>query len=372
MKFKSLVGICCISLSTALSPCFISAQGSVKNVVKGEEDWRYLKMAENAFVSGDLGKAISCAETAKQNRKQNNDWKIYTLENTLRLADVRRAGDLIEDVVPVLLSHNQTDAVNILRTVQTGKNGDSFKGSFSAILAYLAEDYYYPEADYLMGKVYRLEGETDLAFEYMNSAYEHADKLDVYDVRFDILYDLADLSYDTEKESDYEKYLLSVLKDDNVYRDDGLYKAMNRIITENKPESVEKFFLLYRCENYHSLQALEGLSVYYLTRGEKEKALRCSSMASIIAVTKITSSLKSRLTDYSYVSLEDTLNRVASQTDIVSWGNNNGIWELYYNFASICYATGNTRFAGELFAVLSRSEPVEYWRTLSYRRLAGL
>ena len=371
MKNKLVLSIYAVIFFVCLNAVQLSAQTAVKNVAKGEEDWRYLKLAQDSYENAKYGEAITYAEQAKINRKQNNDWKIYTIENTLRLNEVRKVGDLLEDVIPVLKDRNQKDAVSILEDLTRGRDSKVIDGKLSNALEYLEEDYYYPEADFLIGKIYLLEGEINLAYSYMNEAYAHADKLDVMDERYDILYSLASLSYDNNRDADYEKYLLLVIKDDGLYMDNAYTNAMLRIVNENKKESVEKFFLLYRSENYNSIDALEKLAVYYERKGEQDKALKCVSLASVTSFTKIANTIKSRSTDYSYISFENTMTECQKYPDIISWGNSKGVWELYYNFAVLSRECGKDAFARELLGILSRAEPIGYYRVLAQKQLSN-
>ena len=62
-----------------------------RKVQKGQEAWRSLKQAQNAFESNDFVHAIQFAEKAKEIRRQDAQWQSYTLENTLRKAKVRKS-----------------------------------------------------------------------------------------------------------------------------------------------------------------------------------------------------------------------------------------------------------------------------------------
>ena len=249
---------------------------------------------------------------------------------------------------------------------------DFFHGKFSELCKWVDDDYIYPEADYLIGKIYKLEGETDLAYQYLIRAYDNLKRLDVPDVKYDILYEMAEISEMKDDNSNYEQKLLAVLKDDSFYTDEGFMNALVRIINQNKSDSVHKFFLLYRSENDISIKALVLLNEYYSNIGHDEKALRCAALGSIAAVTKIEEVLKDRLIDYSYTDFADLLQKASLYSDIVNWGNDNEIWKLFYNLAVTSTGCEDKIFAKSLLDILSKYEPEEYWKKKYYVKLASI
>ena len=108
-------------------------------------------------------------------------------------------------------------------------------------------------------------------------------------------------------------------------------RALRRIVDTDNSDSVEKFFLLYRCDNDLALNALTELSEYYRQSGEDDKTMKCSSLASVMAITKLEKIVRQRINDYEYQSLGDLLSKCAKYEDIVKWGNENNIWKLGWN-----------------------------------------
>ena len=378
----------------------IYAQSSV--VVKrptGDEYWYVLKQAQDAYEEGEYGKAISLAELAKANRKEMVKWESYIIDQTQKYSYVRRAGDSLTDVLDALKAQNQIQATDIIESYIETYGTSYFKNSFSNFISFINDNNDYPEADYLIGKVYRLEGEVSQSIFYMEKAYKACDKLDVKDEKYDILFDLADMaksqlnvdsytSYQNKKVAstyytDYEKYLLAVMADDENFTNQSYMNALLRIVKNNTQDSVDKFFLIYRSYNDVSLKALEGLIDYYSktsaalnnetqSKAENEKALKCAALGSIIALSKIQDILEDRITGYNYKDLSDLLKQAARYPDIVEWGNVHGIWELYYNFAYMTWTCGYERFALKLFKILSTSAPLDYWKQKSQNFLDNI
>ena len=160
-----------------------------------DEDWRILIQANNAFNENDYGRALSLVEKSKFSRKQKVNWKNWNLDNVKKYREIQRSGDLLSDIIEVLKKRENKVCLEIVNE-EIDKYGISFfDNSFSKLTEFVSTTVAYPEADFLVGKIYRLEGETELALKNYNSAYENKFFLDVPEMQYDILYELADLYY---------------------------------------------------------------------------------------------------------------------------------------------------------------------------------
>ncbi|MBO4403796.1 MAG: hypothetical protein J5780_00475 [Treponema sp.] len=338
------------------------SQVSVKKVERGEEAWRYLIKAEDAYDCGDFSKALEYAEIASSRQKQEADWEMYTLENLYKKAVIRNADDDISEMMILLQELELKEPLEIIKKRVDFYGKDFFGSSFSGLIE--KEKFFSrcPEADYIISKIYRLEGESELSIQYLMRAYEYSANLKLPAKKYDILYDLADTAYDTGDWNEYEKYLLTILKDNPYYTDADFMNALVRIVDSDEKENVEKFFLLYRNQSYQSFKALSLLCRYYNSRGEDLKSIKCAALGSIVAVTKIDEALKNRITAYSYESFAKTIYSAGRQNDIMEWGNNSGVWELFYSFAVSCSSYGKLTFGTELLKILSKNLPDSYWQ----------
>jgi tetratricopeptide (TPR) repeat protein len=359
-KFAVLLSFLAFSSGSFASP---------RKVQKGQEDWRSLKKAQDAFADNDFGAAIKAADQAKKIRRQDTEYQTFVLENTLKKSKVRHAGDSFDRVLPVLKELELTEAIDVVKFYTEKYGEEFFDHSYSALMNFVPDYSQYPEADFLLGKVYRLEGEYEIAFQYMKNAYDYSRNLSVPLEKYDILYDLAQISVELNDEENYEKFLLVIASDDPRFKDSGFVSALLRIVRSNDASSVEKFFLLYRAENDVALKSFMDLGKFYMNRGEIEKSLRFASFASVIAVTKIEKVLTHRINNFSFTSFEDLIADCAKFDDIILWGNKNGVWELFCGFAETAHQGGNENFARELLEILSRSEPDDYWKLYAQKKL---
>ena len=293
------------------------------------------------------------------------------------MSSVRRAEKNLEDLLQVY-DKNHFDAAAEIVLIHIGIRGAKFyNNSLNGITQYENHLMEYPEVDYLIGKVYRMEGEYALALQYMNTAYKSIDILNVPQEKYDIMYDIADLYMDNGDDESFEKFMLAVLADNTEYiikenaelTDSSLITALLNVINENKEGSVEKFFLLYRSNHPVSIRALISLAEFYNAKGENEKALKCAALGSIEALTQIETTLKERVNGYTYTSFSNSLKLCAEYEDIVFWGNQNNIWRLFYIFAETSANNAKLQFARELYQKLSKYEPEEYWRVQASQQL---
>lgn len=341
---------------------FCVAYAAPRKVQRGNESWRALKKAQDAFADNDFAEAVKLADHAKEIRKQDAEWQTYILEETLKKSKVRHAGDEFDRVIPVLHECGMEEAVRIVESHLEKYGADFFNGNYSLMIDFIPFFSYYPEADFLLGKIYKLEGEYEAALNYLKTAYEHSASLHVPMEKYDLLYELAELSFDLGNEDEYEKYLLAVALDDNLFIDPSYSRSLKRIVDSDSKDAVEKFFMLYRYENETALKAFMELTRFYMSKGLTEKALNCSSFASILIVSKLENALKERLNDFQYTNFTSFVVACSQFEDIIDWGNENRVWELFCDFADAAADSGKIAFADELFAMLSQVEPVEFWQ----------
>mgnify|MGYP002624514838 CR=1 FL=1 len=308
--------------------CCVAVYSQTPQKLKTEEEpWRVLEKARLAYKSGNYGDALRLSENAKQNRIAQCEWYTYVLNSAFHVSSIQHAGDDIEKVLAAL----QEDGL--------------------------------PEAEYLIGKVYQIEGEYDLAYRYYDKAWKLADKLDVPDEKYDILYSMADLAIMTGNEDRYEKTLLLVLNSDKTFMDAGFSNSFSQVLSRPKSMSPDRFFQMYRSGNVRSVLACYKLSEFYADHGEKSKSLTMLAYGMIAATNHISTIISDRDSDYKYTTLRDFFVEISKYSDIVQWGIDNGVWEHFYDFALKVSELGNENFSQNLFLILSECEPEEYWRT---------
>ena len=344
--------------------CSVAVYSQTPQKLKTEEEpWRVLEKARLAYKSGNYGDALRLSENAKQNRIAQCEWYTYVLNSAFHVSSIQHAGDDIEKVLAALQEDGLRDAKTILDYFVNMYSAEYFNNSVAELRAFAENRRDYPEAEYLIGKVYQIEGEYDFAYRYYDKAWKLADKLDVPDEKYDILYSMADLAIMTGNEDRYEKTLLLVLNSDKTFMDAGFSNSFSQVLSRPKSMSPDRFFQMYRSGNVRSVLACYKLSEFYADHGEKSKSLTMLAYGMIAATNHISTIISDRDSDYKYTTLRDFFVEISKYSDIVQWGIDNGVWEHFYDFALKVSELGNENFSQNLFLILSECEPEEYWRT---------
>ncbi|MCI5607529.1 MAG: hypothetical protein SOT46_08875 [Treponema sp.] len=320
------------------------------------------RTAKSYYENQEYGRALKNAEDAILFRRQQAEYEIKVLTSALSPRRVQLAGDNIYDILKVLNTRGEKEAISIINLYINKKGIDFFNNSIKQLLDYINDTKSYPEAQKLIGDIYRLEGEYDFAESYYLMALDNKEVLDIPDEQYEILYTLAEISKFQQKYDEMEIRLLNILTEDSFYKDNGLFYSMMNTIKGNKQGAMEKYFLLYRANSYYCLSAYNQLALYYESIGEKEKALNFSALSVITSFSKIINILERRNADYNYTGIESFFNEVVMYDDIMQWSYENNFWQNFNNLARITAEQGYYNFSKELLLVLVEKSPDVYWQ----------
>lgn len=317
------------------------------------------RQARNAFESREYGKALNYAEEAILYRKEQVQQDYATIQQSLASREVKKAGDSITNITKVLQERDEYDCIKIINYYNSKGN---FDDSITKVLAYIQSQEQFPEAQKLIGDIYKLEGEYSFAEKYYLMALENASVLDIPDERYEIIYLLAELS---RLEGDYDTMeirLLNIIGKTQNTRNSSLTKSMRNTVSKNNEAAIEKFFSMYRADNYFSLKAYNELAQYYLSINQKDKAFDYSAIAVITGFTKIYNIISKRDIDFEYTDLASFLDIVQYHSDIITWGNENDVWKSFNVFCEICSECGYTEFSSKFLEILAFHQPQKFWQ----------
>lgn len=326
------------------------------------EDMRLMRAAKSAYRANEFGKALEYAERAKYERKRIIKWQYVTVNSSFKAGEVKKAHGILTDIIPILEEREEYDAINIIETYKRRLPDSYLKDSADNLTDFLAKNDAFPEADLLIGRVYRLEGEYSLARQYLLSAWQNAQLLDIVDEQYVILYELADLCSLEGDMDGYEKNLLLILKDSGDFNNASLKSALLSRIRGGKKEDLEKFFLLFRGDDYRSITAYSHLADYYGKVGEKSKSLVASALGVLTGFTKIYDTICLRDPEFEYTGLQSLFDKMTEYGDIMEWAENERIWHEFNEFAMRVNNEGGEHFAKDLLTILAKSSPEGYWR----------
>ena len=343
----------------------ISFCGFASPVVKPDyiiTDKRILQDAVIAYENQEYGECLKLVERAEAYRRNKVSWEVSVLQNSFKPAEVKMRGDNLFDIIPVLEERQDYDALDIINRYLKVFGADYFESSAKKLIEYIKNHREFPEASYLKGKIYQLEGEYQFSEKLFLQAYKYASILDVPDQKYDILYSLADISYTQKEMKKYEEYLLMILSFDRAFTDTALLNSMNNVIESTKPDALEKFFLMYRASNYRLLNAYFRLSEYYLSKNEKQKALNSVALGALTGFTKMYEIVSKRNAEFEYSGFEKLIQEASEYEDLVEWGKVNNVWRGFNEFGDGAFRNNCPLFALALFNAIKDSSPEEYWR----------
>ena len=328
-----------------------------------------LRNAQSCFEAKEYGKALKYAEDAILYRKELVTADYDMIQTSLASREVQKAGDNIDNIVTVLRSRDEYECADIILYYNSK---DNFEGSIKKLLAYIKNHEQYPEAQKLMGDIYKLEGEYTFAEQYYLMALNNANSLDVPDERYEIIYLLADLSRLNKDYDTMEIRLLNIIGKEQNERNKILTKSIKNTVSKNNSAAIEKFFQMYRADNYFSLRAYLELADYYQSINEYEKAFDYSSLAVITGFSKVYNVIAKRELDFSYTDIASFLDIIPFHSDILKWGSDNGLWQSFNLFCTICGQNGYDKFSEELLKILAFHAPQKYWQEDAVLRLDKL
>lgn len=352
------------------SSFLIFAQIAPKRPVPSEYSWRILQEAKALYDQNDLSEALNLALKAKENRKAESEWENYVLENALSPFEVRRVGNEFEKILPVLSEREQKDALSIINKYLDLYSPERFHDSVYELKDFINAKSVYPEADYLVGKIYQIEGEYKAAYDFYDEARKNADFLDIPDSIFTILYSMADLAHLSHDDEAYEQALLLVLSKDENFNDNVLKNAMIKIIDANKTANVDRFFSLFRAESPLTMEALFELSKIYESGGKNKDSLFCSALGSVEGFTHIFNSILEYDQDYEFTTLAEFLSKISSYDDIRQWCVQSNFYDFLIDFGEKARSRGDEIFANALFMTLASSIPNDYYSSAAERKVS--
>lgn len=336
---------------------------------ENDPSWRVLEQAEVQFDYGNYGEALRLANRALDLRKDEGNYEYTTIDVAISPAQVKRAGSEFDKVIPVLEERGQKEALKIISKYLNLYGKNFFEDDVRQLANWLKERTVYPEADFLIGKIYRTEGEYKTAYSFYNKALEEKEYLDIADVEYNILYAMAELAKQKDDTESYEKTLLLILDSDDFFKNKTLHESILRTINTDKQKNVDRLFLLYRADSKYSIKALYELSKLYQKKGLKTESLKYLALGTIEAFTHLEEVLEERNSRFKYTTYENFLKECGKYSEILSWAQKNQIWTMMVDFADAVAGSGKLVFAQTLYVSMANGMPDAYYKKLAESRI---
>ena len=333
------------------------------------KSWKILQKAEQSFDTNYFADSIKYCNDAISARKKECEYSIEVLEKALKPYDVRKVGDFIPDVIKVLKERQEYKALEIINENIYYKGLDFFDQSITKLIQYIKTKSEYPEAYFLIAKIYEVEGEYNLALNYLDKVYEHSHLLEIPSMLNDVLYKKAEIGKYLNDIPIQEKSLLLIAKK-TTYKHKNLKNALIRTSRSIKENNSSKIFSLYRIDSIFALDAYYELSKIKYNFKQFKDAYLFNLYAVLISFTHINSILQDRDSDYEYTTLENFFYQISKYDDILEWCNSKNFWKGLCDIYDLGLLNGFRRFPIDLITVLSKNCPDKYWKSVALEKLA--
>ena len=359
-----------------VSLCFLASTLCVSlfaiEYLQGSQDkaWHLMEMAKIAIERKEFGNALVYVERALEVHTNTYKNNYEYLKNALKPYQVRHAGDDIDEVYKVFKERDNYDACRIMDEIFLLRPRVSFDFSMQRFMDYLKERIAFPEADYITGRIYSIQGEYKQAMTYYEKAYTKVNLLEIPDERFSIIYAIADTAGLLGMHDKQEKYLLLVITEDPTFGSTVLeskkLKAMLGSVIKEK--TTDKFFRLYRVNKEIALKAYNDLTKIYLEAGNAKRSLATSALAANIAITTLSDMLAKADFTYTYSDFKDVLKRTGKNATIKQWAEDKQLWDVFLNFANSLEASGHNLQAIDMYHKIAESIPsLDYSQRAMYK-----
>ena len=320
------------------------------------------RQAIDFYNNQEYGKALKYAEDSIVYKKDLIQSEVNLLVNSLAPKEVSSVGEKIDNVLKILTEREDKDAIDIINKYLKLKGYDFFQDSISNLLNYIKGNIDFPEADKLIGDVYKIDTEYDFAKYYYEKALKKSEILNIPNEKYEILYMLADIEYLQNNFSEMEKWLLMIIAEDNNYKNKALQTSLVNTINKNNKKAVEDFFKLYRADGIYCIQAYDKLSSYYKENNQTEKALFFSSLSVLTIFSRLYDYIEKRESDFKYTDFASFLKELTFHQDLLDWCDEMSFWKKLNEFSRIVAFSGNNEFSKSLLRILMKNIPVEYYQ----------
>jgi len=341
----------------------------VLSVSAQDQYWLLLEKGKNLFRDKLYGDALLYFEDAVRARKDLFAKSYESLIAALSFSEVRSKADDLAAVERVLEEKKLEEAEKILAVLYKLVPRDSFGNSVKAVLNKIKALQAYPEGEYWIGEVFRVEGETTIALAQYQKALTNKALFEIPDDARQLLYRMADLQSLRREYAGMEESLSRILADDELWSDpsrDFTRTAMERTLLN---DGLDRFLTLYRHHAPFAYRAHRDLGIYYYRTGRHDRASRHLMFAFLIASTIILDELRYNDIEFLFSTFSESLSAAQKNEATKAYMISNEFSMTMYYFAAAQYANGQRKAANELWRGIPESLDNGEWRSRALRQL---
>jgi len=347
--------------------------------------WLSLEQGKIKLRNSEYGAALMLFEDARRTRRAMYEQMERDFINLLSVGEVRRIGDSLDIIERYSRDRHYTAASAALDELFYRIPKASFNNSANAALQAFDKLKNYPEAEYWIGEIFRIEGELSLALAQYRKAYEMREVLENSAFSVDLLYKIASVLKTRQDYNEMERVYLSIINDldslwSNARRTDAgrdnannsrnntpvpyaqasasfANQAMARTL-EN--EGINRFIQLYRYNDPIVEPAHRQLGFFFAATG-RPTAQQHLMFAFLIQNTVIIEEITKRQFDFSFTDLSALADEINKNALLLSYIDAVEYYKTAYYLGASLYRNGKTAVARNLWEFLASRPQAGEW-----------
>jgi len=349
--------------------------------------WLTLEQGKSKFRSGDYGGALLTFEDARRQRRAMYEQMERDLINFLSTREVRIIGDSLEILERYAVDRRYTAVTAAFNELFYRVPRASLNNSAASALTAIGKLKGYPEAEYWIGEVYRVEGELSLALSQYNRAYDMRELLEDSGFSVTLQYKISDIQKIRQVYNDMEATLLLIISGHDTlwtnaenrenppaaavsldrgtqpipYAQASASFARTAMTNTLEKEGINRFLELYRYNNGTVEQAHRLLGFYYAISG-RLPAQQHLMFAFLIQNTIIIEEVRRRQFDFTFTDLSKLAEEINKNALLLSYVEEVEYYKTVYYLGASLYRNGKTTVARSLWSFLASQPQAGEWQ----------
>jgi tetratricopeptide (TPR) repeat protein len=330
--------------------------------------WYTLEHGKKLLRERNYALALRDFEKARADRKDYWEMRRTAFVLLLSLREVRQLNDALPDVERYIKEHNQFDAATALEDVRWAVGDVALRKSAARALEILGALGGYPEAEFYIGEVYRIEGERQIAVAQYRKALEWPAEAAPAGWRVHVLYRIAAVNKAARNYNEMERTLSEIIAGDTLWNNKNAF-ARNAMARTLGDKGINKFLMMYRYRDSDAEEAHRILGRYYYRSGRYHLAETQLMFAALHASTVVIDEVRLGEYDFEFSNLADMFAALERRKDLREYLAGVGYSETLYYLGAALAANGKMEAARGIWGFLADRADTLEWGKRSARQL---
>jgi len=343
--------------------------------------WLSLEYGKQLFRSGDFGSALMSFEDARRNRRAMYEQMERDLITLLSTPEARRIGDSLERIERFARERHFQAAVTALEELYHRVPRASLNNSANAALAAIGRLKDYPEAEFWIGEIFRVEGDLSIALSQYRRALAMRNNLEDPGFTTTLQYKIADILRTRQEFPEMERTLLSIINELDTlwinadraeagrngfqqipvpYAQASASFARSAMTRTLENDGINRFLELYRYNNLAVEQAHRLLGFHYVSFG-RPAAQHHLMFAFLIQNTIIIEEVRRRQFDFTFSNLPALAQEANRNALLLSFIDEVEYYKTAYYLAASLFRNGRLPIARVLWEFLASQPQAGEW-----------